>query len=128
MTEQEQELRAAFNRVERSLEGVVTTAQRVETEIAPGKIDVGMRIPLVKNRAGDVRLIAQAIPQNMRTKVCNELAFGVRSLPDELTVQQQSTCVSHLVGKARPFIPVPSAAEPTPEPEPSAEEAPHGEA
>lgn len=105
MTEEQQELRAAFDRVVKSLDGVDVVARKVEVEIAPGEIDIGMRIPLVRNLAGDIVAIAEAIPQNMRTKVCKDLAFGCRSLPADTTVQQQSTCVSHLVGKARPFIP-----------------------
>lgn len=113
--EEQQELREALARVERSLEGVDLVATKVELETMPGQIDVGLRIPLVKNRAGDVRIVAAAIPKDKQTQKCKDLAFGVRALPDDLIVQQQSTCVAQLVSKARPFIPPEPEPEPTPE-------------
>lgn len=119
MTEQEQELREAFDRVVKSLEGIDLKATKVEIETMPGQIDVGMRIPQVKNRAGDVRLIAAAIPKDKQTQKCQELAFGVRTLADDLVVQQQSPCLAHLVAKARPFIPVDEPAPASPEEPPN---------
>lgn len=111
------ELRKAFERVTKAVEGMPKTIEEVEVEIDGDTFD-GKRIPLAKVRAGDSKRLAQAVPIDDRSAIIDALLKGTKNLDPKLVVQQQSTCLNHLLAVVAKFIP----AEPTPPtPEPSSE-------
>lgn len=110
---EERELLKAFERVSKAVEGMPKTIEEVEIEDDLGGIDVGMKIPLAKVRAGDSKRLCMAVPEGQRSPIVAALLKGTRSLDPTLVVQQQSTCLNHLLTAVKPYLP----AEPTPAPE-----------
>lgn len=110
---EERELLKAYDRVSKAVEGMPKTIEEVELKDEFGGIDVGMKIPLAKVRAGDSKRLCLAVPEGQRSPIVAALLKGTRSLDPTLVVQQQSTCLNHLLTAVKPYLP----AEPTPAPE-----------
>lgn len=107
------ELRKAFERVSKAVEGLPKTIEEeVEVEI-DGDIYGGMKIPLAKVRAGDSKRLAQAVPIGRRSPIVEALLKGTKNLDPKLVVQQQSTCLNHLLTAVADYIPAEPTSEPT---------------
>lgn len=100
-------LRDSYVRVSKAVEGLPKTPEEVSIENSEGGIDVGMRIPCVKVRAGDTYRIAMAIPPDQKTGIVRALLKGTdpKLVPPDLVVQQQCTCLHHLLSIAAKYIP-----------------------
>ncbi len=108
-------LRDSYDRVSKACEGLTDVPIPMEVENELGEIDSGMQIPLVRLKAGDTKRICLAVPPDKKTQIVKDLFKGTRNLPADLIVQQQSTCLHHLLKVAKPYIPAAVIAQPPPD-------------
>lgn len=115
-------LRDAYGRVSKAVEGLSDVPIPMEVENELGEVDSGMQIPLAKIRAGDTKRLCLAIPPGKKTLIVEALLKGTRKLDSDLIVQQQSTCLHHLLKVVKPYIPTAVIAQPPSDEQPEAEE------